>query len=170
MTTSLKIFVYAFLILALQVLVLNYVNLGGYINPYVYIFPILLLPVSFPGWLMLLVSFFLGLLVDFFMDTLGMHAAATVLMAFFRPLIIRLISTRERYDEGTVPQFSNMGGRWVFLYTIILVGIHHFCLFSLEVFRLSYFHITIGVSVINTVVSSIIILFLFFVFDNSNRR
>ncbi len=156
--------------LALQVLVLNYVNLGGYINPYVYIFPILLLPVSFPGWFMLLLSFFLGLVVDFFMDTFGMHIAATVLMAFSRPGIIRLISTRERYDEGTVPQFSTMGGQWVFFYTIILVGIHHFCLFSLEVFRLSYFHVTLFISFLNTLISSAIILFLFFVFGNSARR
>jgi rod shape-determining protein MreD len=167
---SIKIIANFFLLLALQVLVLNYVNLGGYINPYIYVFPILILPLSFPGWAMLLLAFLLGLIVDFFMDTMGIHAAATVLMAFSRPGIIRLISTREKYDEGTIPQFSNMGRHWVILYTIILVGIHHLCLFSLEVFRLMYFHVTLGVSLLNTIVSSALILFILFVFDSSSRR
>jgi hypothetical protein len=167
---SKKIVANFLLLLALQVLVLNYINLGGYINPYIYIFPVLILPLSFPGWAMLLLAFLLGIVVDFFMDTVGMHAAATVLMAFSRPGVIKLISTRDRFDEGTIPQFSNMGRQWLILYTLILVGIHHLCLFSLEVFRLSYFHVTLGVSLLNTIVSSVIILLVFFVFDNSSRR
>jgi len=168
--TSGKIVAYSFLVLALQLLVLNNVKLGGYVNPYAYVFTILILPIYFPRWIMLLLAFILGIVVDIFMDTMGMHTAATVLMAFCRPAIVRLISSRDRFDEGTIPRFSSMGVQWVILYTIFLVGIHHILLFSLEVFRLAFFHVTLIVSLLNTFVTSALVLFMFFVFDNSARR
>ena len=74
-----------FVVLVLvQVLVLNHVQFLGFVNPYVYVLFILSLPVRTPRWLTLVLSFGLGMAVDAFADTLGLHAFACVLAGFLR--------------------------------------------------------------------------------------
>jgi len=128
-----------FLVILFQVLVLNNVQLSGYINPYFYIWYILVLPFDTPGWVLLLTAFFLGLGVDAFPQgiagngsTLGTHTAATVLIAFLRPAILRRINPREEYAPGTFPDSKNYGILWFLSYALIMIGIHHFVLFFLE--------------------------------------
>jgi len=78
-----------FLLLVLfQVLVLNNIEFLGFINPYLYILFILSLPVQTPRWFALLLAFVLGLTIDTFSNTMGMHAFASVLICFLRNGII----------------------------------------------------------------------------------
>lgn len=143
MFKSLFRYLYLFvLLLLLQVLVLNQVRLGGYINPHLYILFILMLPMHVPGWLLLLSAFGLGLGVDMFSDSLGMHAGASVFMAFCRPGVIRLISGKTEFESGATPSLASQGLGWVFLYSLLLVLLHHSALFFLEVFSLNHFWIT----------------------------
>jgi len=165
-----KLIVYFFALLALQLVVLNNVHLGGFINPYGYVFFILALPVYHTRWAMLVMAFLIGLVVDIFLDTMGMHAAATVFMAFCRPATIKLISKRDRFDDDEVPRFSSMGRQWIISYTLILVFVHHLFLFFLEVFRLSNFQVTLWNAFLNTLVTSFIVLFIFFVIDKPSKR
>jgi hypothetical protein len=132
---------FIFLVL-FQVLVLNHINLGGYINPYFYIYFILLLPFATPKWLLLISSFFLGLSVDLFTHTPGLNAAACVLMGFTRPFVIGRISTGNEYQVGEQPSLRFQDVKWFSYYTVILVLIHHFTLFYLEVFRFREFFTT----------------------------
>ena len=74
-----------------QVLVLNYIQFSGYINPYIYVLFVLLLPVSTPRYAVVMLGFFIGLVIDIFSNTAGMHASATTFMAFVRPYVINLI-------------------------------------------------------------------------------
>jgi len=136
------------ILILLQVLLFNNIQFSGYVNPYVYVMFILLLPVEIPQWLLLLISFFTGLTVDFFGGTTGMHAGATVAAGFVRPYILRFISPRDGYEPGALPSMMIYGVRWFLLYTILMVGIHHFVLFYLEVFRLSgFFHTLLRVAI-----------------------
>ena len=64
------------LLILLQVLLFNNIQFSGYINPYVYILFILLLPVEIPAWILLLLSFAAGGIIDFFSGSPGMHASA----------------------------------------------------------------------------------------------
>lgn len=121
-----------------QVLVLNQVQVSGYINPYVYILFVLLLPLSTPRYLLLILAFLIGLTVDIFSDSLGIHAAATVFIAYIRPFIIRSVSNREE-DRNDYPGLLQNKFSWFLSYVAILVFIHHFILFYLEVFTLSHF-------------------------------
>ncbi len=73
------------LLVLLQVLVLNHINFLGYINPYIYILFIILYPVKNNSSLFIFLSFLLGLCVDIFSDSGGVHAAASVTIAFLRP-------------------------------------------------------------------------------------
>jgi len=134
------IFVLLFL---LQLFLFNNIQFSGYVNPYVYILFILLLPVDIPAWLLLFISFFTGLIIDLMMGTPGMHTSATVLAGFARPYVLRLISPREGYETGSGPSMFVYGFKWFLLYTIFIVLIHHTFLFYIEVFRLSDFFNTL---------------------------
>ena len=94
--TALQIIRFVVLVL-FQVLVVNHIRLGGYVHPYIYMIFILLLPINIQNWQLLLLGFGLGLAVDLFTGTPGLHAGATTLMAFCRPRIIKLISGNESY-------------------------------------------------------------------------
>jgi rod shape-determining protein MreD len=144
-----NIFRFIFLIL-IQVWVLNNIQFSGYINPYMYILFILLLPFETPGWIVILSSFFLGLSVDMFTDTLGMHASASVLIGFLRKHILQSISPRDGYEPGTLPRIYYYGFAWFFKYSLILIVIHHLFLFSVEVFSFhAYYYV-----LLRTVLSS----------------
>jgi rod shape-determining protein MreD len=127
------------LLILLQVLVFNNIQFSGYVNPYIYIMFILLLPVEIPSWLLLLLSFGTGIIMDFFSGSPGMHSSATVLAGFVRPYILRTVSPRDGYESRSEPSMLNYGFRWFFAYTVLLVLVHHTALFYLEVFRFADF-------------------------------
>ncbi|HET7819505.1 MAG TPA: rod shape-determining protein MreD, partial [Bacteroidia bacterium] len=131
-----------FFLILLQVLILNNIQLSGYLNPFLYILFILMLPFQTPDWLVLFLSFFLGITMDMFSNTGGMHAAATVFMAFLRQPILRFIAPREGYDSNQQPTIHQFGIGWFFTYAGFLVLIHHLILFYLEAFRFSNFFST----------------------------
>lgn len=120
----------------LQVLVLNNIQLGGYINPYVYVLFLLLLPLQTPRWLSLLLGFVAGFVIDVFSQTYGIHTAASLLLIYLRPFVLSLMAPRDDYEFGTRPTISDMGLLWFVSYAGVLILIHHLALFFLEVFRL----------------------------------
>lgn len=127
------------LLVMLQVLFFNNIQFSGYINPYVYIMIILLLPTELPQWVVLVAAFLTGLIIDFFSGSPGMHASATVMAAFVRPYILGLISPRDGYETGSSLSMANYGIKWFLIYSTSVVFLHHLVLFYLEVFRFDDF-------------------------------
>jgi rod shape-determining protein MreD len=123
----------------LQVLLFDNIQFSGYINPYVYLMFVLLLPVEIPSWLLLLLSFLTGIIMDIFSGSPGMHTSATVLVGFVRPYILRIVSPRDGYEQGAEPSMLNYGFRWFLIYMLLTVLVHHLVLFYLEVFRFADF-------------------------------
>ena len=76
----------------LQVLILNNIQFSGYVNPFLYVFIILMLPFATPVWMVMMISLGSGLLIDMFQDTMGIHAAACVMMGYSRSFILKLFS------------------------------------------------------------------------------
>ena len=132
---------FIFLVL-LQVLILNNIHLSGYINPFLYIAFILLLPFNTPHWLVLILAFTIGITIDMFSNTGGIHSFATVLTGFMRPPILRFVSPRDGYDIIQQPTLQQFGFNWFLSYTGILVLVHHMTLFYLEAFHFKYFFST----------------------------
>ncbi len=133
-----------FMVLVLvQILVLNNIQVSGYIVPHIYILFILLLPFETPRWLLLIAAFALGITVDLFTQTHGMHAAATVFIAFLRPWVLEMSAPRDGYEPGTFPRVFYYGFQWFLRYTVILVLAHHIFLFYLEIFRFTEFFSTL---------------------------
>jgi len=127
------------LLIMLQVLLFNNIQFSGYVNPYVYVLFILLLPVEMPSWLLLIVSFFTGAIIDYFSGSPGLHSSATVLAGFVRPYVLRVIAPRDGYEPNSDPSMVTYGFRWFLIYTLVIVFVHHTALFYLEVFRLTEF-------------------------------
>lgn len=154
-----------FVVLVLiQVLIFNQVHFGGFLNPFIYVLFILLLPLSLPRYAVLLLSFLLGITIDWFSNSPGLHASATVLMGFFRSPVVNLISLKES-DQSDFPGLQLTGWRWFLTYAAILVIIHHFFLFYIEVFSFENFFRTLLRSIASSMFTvGIIVLSQFIIF------
>jgi rod shape-determining protein MreD len=124
-----------FSLVVFQVLILNHINFLGYINPYIYILFIALFPIKNNRMTLILLSFLLGLTIDLFLDSGGVHAAASVLIAYARPVILKS-SFGTIYEHQTI-KFNSVDFGSKLTYFTILTVIHHFVLFSLEIFSFS---------------------------------
>lgn len=124
------------LLLAAQVLLFNRIDLFGYVNPFPYVLFIILYPVNGNKTGLLVASFLLGLLLDMFWNSGGVHAAACVILAYYRPVIFKF-SFGLSYEYQTV-KLNDVLTPERFSFILIAVVIHHFVLFILEVFKISF--------------------------------
>ena len=150
------------LLVLLQVLLFNNIQFSGYINPYIYLLFILLLPLEIPAWLLLVISFFTGAIIDVFSGTPGMHSFATVLAGFIRPAVLRMVTVREGYEPGSSLSMHVYGFRWFLIYTSITVVVHHTALFYIEVFRFDDFFRTLLRVILSSFFSILFILLIEF--------
>ncbi len=156
-------------LILLQVLLLNNIQFSGYVNPYLYILFIITLPFSTPRWLLLVLGFITGIIIDIFMNTLGLHASATVFMAFLRPFILSSFSPRDGYELGTRPVPSDYGFGWFFKYSILMVATHHLFYFFVEAFNKDLFLPTLSKSLLSTV-ASVLFIFIAMLFAKRDSR
>ncbi len=126
-------------LVAIQVLILNNIQLGGVINPYLYVLFLLTLPVQTPKVLLLFIGFTLGISIDMFQNSTGIHAFACVLIAFARPAWLKLVAPRDGFEPDESPGIKKFGFRWFLVYASVLVLVHHLVIFNLEIFRFSDF-------------------------------
>ena len=125
-----------FLVLVLiQVLIFNHVNFLGYINPYIYILFIAFFPVKNNRAILIFSSFLIGLCIDMFLDSGGIHAAASVFAAYIRPLLLKS-SFGTMYEHQSV-KFNAIDFGPKIAYITLLIFAHHLVLFSLEIFSIS---------------------------------
>jgi len=150
-------YVVIFVVLVLiQVLFLNQMQISGYLNPYIYILFVMLLPLSAPRYIVLLSGFLIGLTVDIFSNSLGLHAAATVFIAYIRPFVIRSISDREE-EINDYPGLKQNKFSWFLYYSAVMVFFHHFILFYLEIFSFTQFFSTLLRVVLSSLLSVFVI-------------
>jgi hypothetical protein len=171
MITDILILLLRFIALVgLQVTILNNIQLSGYINPYLYVLFILLLPVKFPKIPAMVFAFFIGLTIDMFTNTIGIHAGASVFMAYARPVVLKIFSPRDGYETDATPNIKDLGLQWWLAYSSVLVLIHHFALFYLEAFRLSEFFSTFMRVLLSGASTLILILITQFLFGKSKKE
>lgn len=137
-------------LLFLQVLVFNHMNIFGNINPMVYIVWVFLFPIQKKRSLFLILSFFLGISIDFFSDSGGINAFAITFIAYLRLPILLAIQRKSDFDYA---QFNlrTISNNKAFLFIVTLTFIHHFIIFSLEYFSFN----AISSIISNTILTSI---------------
>ena len=128
------------IIIILQVFILNKITLhwftepaGALFIPFIYPLYILLLPFETPVWVLLFLGFGLGVTVDAFMTTAGIHACATVLIAYLRTNVLNALMPRNLSEYiNQQPSVKNMGWMPFLVYSGFLIILHHLVYFTIE--------------------------------------
>ena len=140
----------------LQVLLLNHINFLGYVNPYLYILFIIIFPLDGNRSLLIFLSFLLGLNIDLFGDSGGVHAAASVFIAYLRSPILKF-SFGVSYEYNMIridkaPLIERL------TYISLMVLMHHLVLFTLEIFSLSHIQLVLKSTIFSVIFSVILII------------
>jgi len=159
---------FIFLVL-LQVLLLNRIDLFGYVNPYLYVLFVILLPLETPRWLLLMSAFLMGFCIDIFMKTMGMNMAATLFIAWMRPGLITALSRNREIEPGMKPRIRDFGFRWFFVYAGVLVLVHHILVFFLEAFKFNHFFNTLTNAILSALLTMLIIILSQYIFNRGKK-
>ncbi|MEM7571726.1 MAG: hypothetical protein AAF433_02445 [Bacteroidota bacterium] len=140
-------------LLLLQVFLFQQVNWGWGEEDvlFIYIYPlfILMLPIQMFRPFVIALGFLMGLGVDLFYDTLGMHAAAGTFAAYLRPAIFNMVRPMNGYNIkfGPVPQ--DLGWPWFLRVLLLLLALDLFIFFGAQAFAPQF----IGQVLLKTAVS-----------------
>lgn len=130
------------LIVLIQVLILRRLNLSigsfNYIHILFYPVLIMILPLRISKPLLLIIGFVIGLVVDVFYDSLGVHASACVFLAYIRPYVLSVFEPRGGFSVNTSPTKHNLGMYWFLRYAAAMLLLHLLFYFSMEVFTVVY--------------------------------
>lgn len=166
MVTWLKYTLVFALMVALQVLVFSRIQFRGSINAFPYIYFLLILPFASSGRAVLILGALLGLAVDFTTGTMGVHMAASVIVAYARVLLLPTLSNQNDYDASARPSVFVNGWAWFLRYSTIMILIHHLALFFIESFSFA----NAGLTLLNVLVSSLFSLCLVVIFQVASLR
>lgn len=156
-----KIIIFALL----QVFVFNHINFLGSYQPYIYIVFVFFYPPYQNKYALLILAFLLGLMIDIFEYTGGIHAFALTLIAFIRNPIIKLLAGKQEYEMEFFTFHSLSFAQWIF-YLSILTCLHHLILLTLENFKLEGITPTLLKALINSGITLVFVFIYKIIFKN----
>lgn len=157
-----------FFLILFQVLVFSSFHFFGYINPFPYVLFVLLFPVNGNKSYLVISSFFLGLTLDMFLNSGGIHAAACLIIAYFRPFFFKFAFGLS-YEYQTIKILGRFTKeRFSFLVSMILV--HHFVLFTLEAFKFSLIFNVLSKTFLSTIFTALISLIIIYLIKPSRKK
>lgn len=157
------------LLLVVQILLLRQISWGfaGKDYLFIFIYPLftLLLPFRMLKTVVILLSFFMGLSIDLFYETLGIHAAAATFLGFVRPALLRFVQPQEQYNIKAHPTGDSLGWSWFARYTAYGLLLHLLVFFSVQVFTFVYWDEILLKTLFSFPASYFILLFTALVFN-----
>ena len=153
----------------LQVLLLNHLNIFGYLNPFVYLLFIIILPFRTNKIMLLFIAFLTGLVIDIFGNTPGLHSSATLFMAFMRPAFIAALFRKIEYTQNEEPNITKLGLGGFARYALLMVTTHQFILFLLEIASFSKLLLILKTTIFNSILSLVVIFIIMFLFSKRKR-
>lgn len=157
------------LLLLAQILIFSNINFSSFINPYIFPLFILLLPFETPRWLLMLIGFGAGLLLDLFLGSVGMHAAACLLIAYLRPFLINIITPKGTEFEIS-PNVYAQGITWFVVYLGITMFLYLTFYFLVEAATFLNFFLLLIKIFLSVFVSVIFMLIFLFLFSAKKKR
>ena len=144
-------------LLLLQVAVLK--NMGYYnlAVAFPYILILLLLPIGTPNIMLYVLALLTGLSIDAFYDSIGVHAAACVALAFFRTFFHKITIELDEQGSFNTPSWGTMGFKWYSTYILFSILIHHSVLFLIEAFSFQNFLVTLQSIALSSLFTLIVI-------------
>jgi rod shape-determining protein MreD len=149
------------MLLAIQIVIFNNMNFLGYISPFPYLLYIILYPVNSNRSGLLISSFLLGITMDMFCNSGGIHATACVILAYYRPYIFKFAFGLS-YEYQTIKLNESLTPER-FSFILVSVILHHIILFTLEAFQFKFIWdilLRTLFSSIFTIIISIIIIYI----------
>lgn len=130
------------IVLILQIIVFKNLNLNFGDSEFVHllIYPVfvIFLPLKTPQALLLTIALVVGLTIDMFYDSAGIHASAYLVTAFSRNFVLKLIEPVEGYTTDQTLSVSSMGYIWIASFVALMMLIHVSWYFSVEAFSFVY--------------------------------
>jgi hypothetical protein len=123
----------------LHLFVTRNLALFDYAFCFIYVAAILVLPYEINLTALLFIAFGTGVIVDSFDNTLGMHAAATVLTAYIRPTVLERLFSQKVSESRINLSLNELGLSGFLSYVVIMISIHHFALFFIEASSMTLF-------------------------------
>ena len=150
-----------------QVLICNNINFLESINPYIYVLFIILFPVKNNRVLFVFLGFLLGLSIDLFLDSGGIHAAASVAVAYARPVMLKS-------SFGTIYEYQSIKFDIVdfgskLTYIVFVVVVHHLILFSLEIFSISKILLILQKTLFSSIFTILLCVMLTIIFSRKTK-
>lgn len=144
-------------VMLLQVLLFNQLQLFGVCHPYIYVLCLLMMPLTLSPMADMIIGAAVGLLMDVFCNTLGVHTAACILLMFIRPYLVgALVNDKDRLNEQLTSR--TLGIEAMIKYVVIMVLIHHFTVFMLAAWSWTHFWFVLAETVVSSALTIGIIL------------
>jgi len=154
----------------MQVVIFQKIYLSVYCVPFFYVMFLITLPVHTNKYLVLILGFLLGGLMDVYYYTGGIHAASTTLISYLRFYWLKIIEPSDRYEESQLPVVAMTNRDWFLKYITPIVFLHHFTLFTLEAFSARYLFEIILRTICSSIVSVALIYFFHLIFFRVKNR
>lgn len=154
----------------MEVFVVTRFNIDFYFNPHIYPLFIIILPLFTNRYAVIFLGFLIGFTIDQFLGTGGLHAAATVIMAYLRYILLGAFAPRERYGNDDFLSIKRFGLVNFLFYCGFMILIHHFFLFFFELFTFSNFLFTLVRTVCSTALSLVFIVGINFLFSRKPAK
>jgi rod shape-determining protein MreD len=164
--TFLKILGSIIIYLFLQIFVVRNLVFFDVAFCFLYISVILFFPNNLPLSAILVLAFLIGLTVDLFYNTAGLHASATLLIAYLRTYILKVLFPSRNLEGDVVISLDGMGTERFIRYIIVLTFVHHLYLFFLEAGSLSFF-LNTSLKVVSSVIFTSVVVFLLHIYFKS---
>ncbi|MFV0505470.1 MAG: rod shape-determining protein MreD [Bacteroidales bacterium] len=152
-----QVIIFVFFIL-LQVLVLDNIMIFGMFNPILYTLPIILMPRNTSTPALMFLAMMQGGLIDIFNDTLGINAAASILLAFVRNPLLSLVDTDQIGGDNKSYAPIKLPLAQYAMYICPIIFLHHLALYSLEAFSFSNIISILLNSTLNAILTVIILI------------
>jgi len=163
---TIRFVIFAFL----QALVFNQLNIGFGIHLMIQPLFIMLLPFELTVIPMMGIAFLMGLVIDIVSNTYGLNTSSLVLMAYLRPILFKIYGPREGYDPLKEPTSQDMGANWFTVVYGILLGLHTFWFFLLEIFELGRIGFILQKTIFSGVLSFLLALLIQSFILNSKQK
>ena len=142
-------------ILVSQLLIFNHFNLFDIITPSVYLIIFILYKTTYSKTFLIFLGFITGLIIDFAMQTYGIHAFATMTICYLRERIEKNSFGINANLPSAMIKGTKMINRLTFFMLIILI--HSLIYYSLVFFNIELIGKIIYYSLLNSIVTFIIV-------------
>ena len=144
-------------VMLLQVLLFDQLQLMGICHPYIYVLCLLMMPITLPRISDMLIGAVIGLVMDIFCNSLGVHMTACILLMYVRPYLLSvLVNESDRLNEQL--SLRTLGMEALVKYVVILVLLHHLTIFLLAAWSWHHLGFVVAETIVSSIVTIVVIL------------